>query len=169
MMMDRTKQFMVRLGRDHKRKGEDRMRIFAREIKREKFIYWFLPYIVYIFISVVLSSLSYFQAVRVISEQTMSAHEESVNAIHYKIEPILSTTKNAMSRVISNGLIESVCEDPKLSKSSTYYTMGQLQSELHATGRLSEAIQDEYIYFAEAILSCPGPTSWEKMRWTSSL
>lgn len=123
------------------------MRIFGKKLNRNSILYWILPYVVCIVVSVALSSVSYFQAMQVISEQARQAHEESVVAISDKIEPMLSKTSFAMMQVIASKNVEIACEEKNLSPGEDYFVFGQIQTELAEAGNLSDIIHGEYVYF----------------------
>lgn len=126
------------------------MRIFGHRFEKNSLLYWIFPYIICILISVILSSLSYYQAVGIISDQTKKAHEESVVAISDKIEPLLSGANAALMQIISSENIETLCEEKIITERSHYYTIGQLQTELQEAVSKSNIVKSAYVYFPEA-------------------
>lgn len=140
----------------YKAKGGIEVQIFGLKFDKNSILYWILPYIACIMISVMLSSLSYFKALTIISQQAIKAHEESVVAISDKVEPLLSTANTAMMQIISSGKIEEVCERSGNKQKEDYFSFGMLQSELKSAGNLSDLISDEYIYFVKNRLLLTG-------------
>ncbi len=123
------------------------MKIFGRKFDKNSIFFWLIPYIVCILISVTLSSISYFQAVKIISGQTKAAHEESAVAISKNIEPQLASAGFSMMQIIASEYIETICEEPTLPTADSSFVLGQLQTKLSDAGNLNDIVSEEYIFF----------------------